>query len=122
MAGGKLLHVSVEDVADVAGEGLRVERGSLDATRKSLKVQVGEGGCSDRGCLPSMYADADADADADDDDDDDDGEGEPISMMLRRLELWSDAERAAALNGDEADGLGPVGKGDDLGSTVSLSL
>ena len=42
-------------------------------------------------------------------------------MMLRRLVLCSDAERAAALRGDEAEGLGPVVDGDDLGSQASSS-
>lgn len=89
--GGELFPVSVDEVGEVAevadvdvdgGEGLTAERGSLDATRECLKVRVGEGGWSDRGCLPPTDADADGEATADDD-----GEGEPISMMLRRLEL-----------------------------------
>nr|CDI52365.1 uncharacterized protein BN887_06060 [Melanopsichium pennsylvanicum 4] len=44
--------------------------------------------------------------------------------MLWRLELCSDAERAAALSGEEAEGVGPLGEvadGDDLGSQAPSS-
>ena len=96
-------------VLEVASADRDAERGSLDATRECLNVRVGEGGCSERGCLPATEAD------------DEDGEAEPRSMMLRRLVLCSDADRAAALSGDEAEGLGPLGDGDDFGSQASSS-